>query len=56
MVILELDPPYIDFTEIEAALRRRYGQPPFGTRDEVVMGHVLNAEFLIGWEEGALVQ
>ena len=47
------NPRDVDFTEIEAILRV-HENPPFGTYVEVVMGRVLDAEYLVGWQEGAL--
>ena len=42
------NPREVDFTEIEAILRT-HEHPPFGAYVEVVMGRVLDAEFLEGW-------
>ena len=46
-------PRDIDFTEVEAILRV-HEHPPFGTYVEAMMGRVLDADYLVGWEEGAL--
>ncbi len=47
------NPRDVDFTEIEAILRV-HKHPPYGAYIEVVMGHVLDPNYLVGWREGAL--
>ena len=48
------NPRDVDFTELEAILRT-HGYPPLGTYVEIMMGRVLDAEFLEGWREGPLI-
>ena len=50
-----INPRDLDFTEIEDILRV-HERPPFGAYIEVVMGRMLNAEFLAGWKEGAIAK